>query len=49
MCILCARLLPKILNLDNQATKKLNFENESEALNIEETVTEDGNKKIQST
>ena len=37
-------LSPEILTLDNQASKKLNIENESEALNIEKTVTEDANK-----
>ena len=36
--------LPKILNLDNQVSKKLNIENESEALIIEKRVTEDANK-----
>ena len=37
-------LSPEILNFDNQASKKLNIENESEALNIEKTVTEDVSK-----
>ena len=37
-------LSPEILNIDNQASKKLNIENESEALNIEKTVTEDVSK-----
>ena len=38
-------LSPEILNLDNQASKKINIENESEALNEEKTVTEDADKK----
>ena len=37
-------LSPEILNIDNQASKKLNIENGSEALNIEKTVTEDVSK-----
>ena len=37
-------LLQELLNLDNQASKKTNIEIESEAVNIEKTVTEDANK-----
>ena len=35
--------MPEILDFDNQASRKLNIENELEALKIEKTVTKNAN------